>query len=67
MGTEINLEYLEEEALEVNRLFMNWQMLRVQHRKRVMEALKDTPLDDGESHKRIAEIIIMTSRKEEGD
>ena len=66
MEQRINLEELEEEALEVNRLFMSWQMLRTQHRERVMEALKDMPMDNSAEIKRLAEIMMRTVIKEEG-
>ena len=64
MGQEINIAELEEEAVEVNRLYVNWQMLRTQHRERVLNAL-DVTLDP-EGVKRLVKILTLTLRKEEG-
>lgn len=54
----INLDDLEEEAVEVNRRFNNYQSLRLQHRERVMELFGET--EDPKELKELARILMMT-------
>jgi hypothetical protein len=65
MEKKMNLEELEEEALEVNRRYMNYQALRQQHRERVIAAFDET--FDPEDIKKLVNILMVTTRKEEGE
>ena len=60
----LKLDELEEEAVEVNRRFNNYQALRQQHRKRVIELLSASE-DNGEI-KELARILVLTNSVQEG-
>ena len=54
----MKLDDLEEQAVEVNRRFNNYEALRRQHRERVMELFDET--DDPVELKGLARILMMT-------
>lgn len=54
----LKLDDLEEEAVEVNRRFNNYEALRRQHRERVMDLFDET--DDPKELKGLARILMMT-------
>ena len=61
----MNIKELEEEALEVNRLYNNYQMLRKQHREKIIDQLALT--EEGAEAKELARILLITMMKEEGE
>ena len=54
----IKMDDLEDEAVEVNRRFNNYEALRRQHRERVMDLFDET--DDSSELKGLARILMMT-------
>jgi hypothetical protein len=54
----IRIEDLEEEAVEVNRRYNNYEALRLQHRERVMGLFGET--EDPKELKGLARILMMT-------
>jgi hypothetical protein len=50
---------LEQEAVEVNRRFNNYQALRQQHRERVIELLDAS--EDNREIKGLARILLLTN------
>ncbi len=54
----IKLNDLEQEAVEVNRRYNNYQALRLQHRERVMALFAET--EDPKELKGLVRILIMT-------
>jgi hypothetical protein len=54
----IKLDDLEEQAVEVNRRFNNYEILRRQHRERLMALFQET--DDPVELKGLARILMMT-------
>ena len=60
----LKLDDLEEQAVEVNRRYNNYQALRLQHRKTVIELLGASE-DNGEI-KELARILVLTNSVQEG-
>ena len=56
----IKMDDLEDEAVEVNRRYNNYEALRRQHRERVMELFGET--NDPEELKRLVRILMMTTK-----
>lgn len=56
----IKLDDLEDEAVEVNRRYNNYEALRLQHRMNVMGLLGET--SDTEELKRLVRILMMTTK-----
>ena len=54
----IKMDDLEDEAVEVNRRYNNYEALRRQHRERVMDLFDET--DDSKELKGLARILMMT-------
>ena len=54
----LKLDDLEEQAVEVNRRYNNYEALRRQHRERVMDLFGET--DDPDELKGLAKILMMT-------
>ena len=59
-----NLKEVEEEALEVNRRYNSWSLLRNQHRERVFSLLGQAT--EEEELKQLSKILMLTIKKEEG-
>ena len=56
----IKMNDLEDEAVEVNRRYNNYQALRLQHRMNVLRLLGET--NDPEELKRLVRILMMTTK-----
>jgi len=56
----IKLDDLEEEAVEVNRRYNNYETLRLQHRVNVLRLLGET--SDPEDLKRLVQILMTTTK-----
>lgn len=54
----IKMDDLEEQAIEVNRRYNNYEALRLQHRERVMGLLKESK--DTEELKELVRILMIT-------
>ena len=63
MTLNINFDELLEEALEVNRQYNNYRLLREQHRERVIDLLDN--MKDGEPARELGKILMITSSREE--
>jgi len=60
----LNIQELEEEAVEVNRRQNDWLRLKQQHRKSVMDLLELS--DDKGELKKLVRILMLTTNKEQG-
>lgn len=60
----IKLDDLEEQAIEVNRRYNNYQALRQQHREKVIGLLSAS--EDNRETKELARILLLTNSINEG-
>jgi len=63
----IKIKDIEKEAIELNRLYNNYAMLRKQHRDSIIEAVNNTPIDDAATMKKLLDIYMLNIKKEEGE
>ena len=59
----LNLKELEDEAIEVNRRYNDYILLRSQHREKIINIIEN--LDNGDPVREFAKILMITSSREE--